>query len=124
MQIQWKAWTWGSAGHEREALGLGQQIVAADQAAFTKGLGEAIEGDLATIDRLRSALAIDERIIALREQIERGTGLRFREAVVTVSEYLDRSSELLQARFARGDHRVGLAQASARFLATLGLEVR
>ena len=43
---------------------------------------------------------------------------------MTASEYLDRSTELLQARFARAGHRVELAQASARLLTTLGLEVR
>jgi hypothetical protein len=43
---------------------------------------------------------------------------------VTASEYLDRNAELLQARFAQAGHRVELAQASARFLTTLGLEVR
>jgi hypothetical protein len=43
---------------------------------------------------------------------------------VTASEFLDRSSELLQARFARATHQVELAQAGARLLTTLGLEVR
>ena len=43
---------------------------------------------------------------------------------MTAAEYLDRSTELLQARFARAGHRVELAQASARFLTTFGLEVR
>jgi outer membrane protein TolC len=49
---------------------------------------------------------------------------RLQEGVVTASEYLDRSAELLQARFARVGHEVELAQASARLLTTLGLEVR
>ena len=39
VQVQWKAWTWGATDREREALALQQQIVAADEAAFTKGLG-------------------------------------------------------------------------------------
>lgn len=43
---------------------------------------------------------------------------------MTASEYLDRSAELLQARFARVGHEVDLAQASAHLLTTLGLEVR
>ena len=62
--------------------------------------------------------------MSLREQVERSTELRLQEGVVTASEYLDRSAELLQARFARAGHQVELAQASARLLTTLGLEVR
>jgi outer membrane protein TolC len=123
-QLQWKAWTWGTANREREALAVQQQITQADEAAFTDGLRRAVEGDLATIDGLATVLGLDDRIVTLRESIERGTQSRFREGVVTAADYLDRSTELLEARFARAGHRVDLAQASARFLTTVGLEVR
>jgi len=124
LQVQWKAWNWGTTNREREALALQQQIVADDEAAFTRGLGRSTEADLAAIDRLTVALGLDDRIIALREEILRSIQARFQERVVTAAEYLDRSAELLQARSARAAHRVELAQASARFLTTLGLEVR
>jgi outer membrane protein TolC len=124
LRIQWKAWTWGAASRERQALDLDREVVLADEQAFTRSLGEANEGDLETIDRLREALVFDDRIVTLREQVEQTTGLRFREGVVTASDYLDRVSELLHARFARAGHQVELAQASARLLTTLGLEVR
>jgi outer membrane protein TolC len=123
-QLRWKAWTWGSAGREREALGIQQEIVAADEAAFTRGLDRAIEGDRATIDRLERAVTLDDHIVELRDAVARTTEIRFREGTVTASEYLDRSTDLLLARYARAGHRVELAQASARFLTTLGLEVR
>lgn len=124
VQIQWKAWNGGTAGHERDALELQRQIVAADQAAFAKGLTEAIANDEATIDRLRGAIETDARIVALREQVEATSRVRFQEGVLTAAEYVDRNTELLQARFALVTHRVELAQASARLLTTLGLEVK
>jgi outer membrane protein TolC len=124
VRVQWKAWTWGSAGRERQALALQQDIVSADEQAFTRSLDESNQADLQTIDRLRDAVALDDRILTLREEVERSSGIRFKEGVVTASDYLDRQSELLQARFARAGHRVELAQASARLLTTLGLEVR
>jgi outer membrane protein TolC len=122
--LQWNAWTWGSGTREREALAIQQQIVGADEAAFAKSLTTAIEGDESAIDRLQRALAIDERIVMLREQVDRATQIRLQEGVVTASDYLDRNAELLQARYARAGHEVELAQASARLLTTLGLEVR
>ncbi|PYR37004.1 MAG: hypothetical protein DMF89_11250 [Acidobacteria bacterium] len=124
VRLQWNPVTWGSGGRERQALAIQQQVVAADEAAFAKSLTTSIEGDEAAIDRLQRSLASDERIVSLREQVERSTELRLQEGVVTASEYLDRSAELLQARFARAGHQVELAQASARLLTTLGLEVR
>jgi outer membrane protein TolC len=50
--------------------------------------------------------------------------VRFSEGVVTASEYLDRTTELLGAQLDRARHRVELAQARARLLTTLGLEVQ
>jgi outer membrane protein TolC len=124
VQLQWKAWSWGATGREREALSLQQQVVDADQAAFARGLDETIELDLATIDRLRDTLALDDRIVTLRESIDRTTRVRLDEGAVTAAEYLDRNAELLQARYNRSGHQVELAQASARFLTTLGVEVK
>jgi outer membrane protein TolC len=124
VQVQWTPWTWGTADRERDALALQQRIVEADEAAFTKGIARSVQGDLADLDRLQGALAVDDRIVALRESVDRETRLRFDERVATVAEYLDRSNELLEARLARARHRVELAQAQARFLTTVGLEVR
>lgn len=124
VRLQWNAWTWGTGGREREALAVQQRIIAADEAAFARQLVTSIQSDQAGIDRLERALAADDRIVALREQVERATRIRLQEGVVTASEYLGRSAELLQARFARAGHEVELAHAGARLLTTLGLEVR
>jgi outer membrane protein TolC len=124
VRVQWTAWTWGSANREREALEIQRQVADADEAAFAKGLTTSIEGDERTIDRLQAALTNDERIVTLREQVASSMQVRLNEGVVTASDYLDRNTELLQARFARAAHQVELAQASARLLTTLGLEVR
>ncbi|MGH7719468.1 MAG: TolC family protein [Gemmatimonadaceae bacterium] len=121
VQLQWTPWTWGTVRRERETLALEQQIVAAEEAAFRDGLRRVVEGDLATIDQVTAALATDERIIALREVIERESRLRFQEGAITAAEYVDRSSDLLDARLARARHRVELAQARAQFLTTVGI---
>jgi outer membrane protein TolC len=124
MQLHWNAWSWGSSARERDAIGLQQQIIAAEEAAFVKEVARATGMDTAAIDRLQRAVELDDRIVELREQIVRTTETRFREGVVTASEYVERSSDLLAARFARAGHRVELAEAGARLLTTLGLEVR
>ena len=124
MQLHWKAWSWGTSGRETRALELQQEIATADEAAFTKALSRSTDTDSTSIDRLQRAVSLDDRIVALREQIARTSEVRFREGALTASEYVDRSTDLLEARFARAGHRVELAEASARFLTSLGLEVR
>jgi outer membrane protein TolC len=124
VQLQWKTWNWGTAGRERDAQRLQQDIVAAEEAAFTARVRRGVENDLAAIDRLQNALSTDDRILSLRENIDRVARARLQEGVITAAEYLDRNTEFLTARFAQGRHRVELAQARARLLTTLGLEVR
>jgi outer membrane protein TolC len=124
VQVRWTPWTWRSASREREALRVQQQIVAADEAAFSDALRRGVQADINAIERLAGTLATDDRIIVLRERIEREAGLRLQEGALTAADYVERQSDVLEARLARARHRVDLAHAQARLLTTLGLEVR
>ena len=123
LQLEWSPWDWGRGGRERQALAIQQEIVATEQAAFTQAIRRGAVRDLATVDRLARALEADGAIIALREAVLRETRLRFGEGVVTSAEFVDRETEALAARLARATHRVELAQARARFLTLVGVEV-
>ena len=124
VQVEWTPLSWGTSQREREELAIQQQIVATEEAAFTESVRRGIAFDLAAIDRLERTLGTDEQIIALRERILRETRLRFAEGVVTSAELVDRETDALAARLALASHRVELAQARARFLTRIGLEVR
>ena len=124
LRVTWSPWNWGSTRRERDALAIQREIVASEEAAFTSRLTRDIQNDLADIDRLDAALALDDQIVALRERVDAETGIRFREGVVTASEYTDRSTDVLEARLARATHRVEQVQARARFLTSLGLEIQ
>jgi len=124
VRVQWNPFRWGTPARERELLALQQQAVQADEDAFARGLRRAVQEDLATLDQLDEAAPLDDRIVALRESIERETSARLQERVVTAAEYVDKQTDVLEARLLRATHRVERAQAQARFLNVLGLEVR
>ena len=124
IQFQWTPWTWGSSSRDRQVTELERQIVTTEELAFAAQVERSIEQDIAQIDRLQSSLADDDQIIALRENIFAETRSRYREAVITSAEYVDRQTDVLSARIARATHRVELAQARAHLLTTLGMEVR
>ena len=124
VQVEWTPWSWGTTARERETLALQRQIVATEEAAFTESVRRGIATDVAAIGRLEGSLEADDAIVALRERILRETRLRFEEGVITAAECVDRETDLLSARLTRATHRVELAQARARFLTLLGLEVR
>ena len=109
---------------ETTPLALQQQAVQADEDAFARHLLRAVQQDLATLDQLEEAAPLDDRIVALRESIERETSTRLAERVVTAAEYVDKQTDVLEARLLRATHRVERAQAQARLLTVLGLEVR
>lgn len=124
LQVQWTPWTWHATSRERETLALQREVIVAEEEAFTAANRRVVERQLADMARLEAALATDDEIIILRERIERETRRRFEEAVVTASDYVDRRNDVLAARMARVTHEVELAQARARYLTTLGLELR
>lgn len=124
VQLQWKAWSWNASAREREALAIQQDIVSAEEASFTSAVRRGIENDFAAVDRLQRALSDDDRIVELRDAIDRTARLQLDEAVITAATYLDRRTEWLTAQFDRAHHRVELAYAEARLLTTLGLEVQ
>ena len=122
-QLQWAPFNWGSVARERQALDVQRDIAAASEAAFTNSLSRASQPLIATMARLDTTIALDERIVALREQIEREAAVRLREAAITASEFVDRSSDLTSARLLRAQHRVELAQARANYLTLIGVDV-
>lgn len=124
VRLQWNFWTWGATGREGDALLLQREIAQADEAAFARSLAVSLESQLPVIDRLERTLAGDAQIIELREQVERSARARMAEGVLTAADYLARNTELVQARAAMAGHQVELAEAQARFLTTLGLEVK
>jgi outer membrane protein TolC len=124
VRLQWNAWNWGATGRERDVQKLQAEITSAEESAFTTSIAAAVDGDLAAIDHLTRALETDQRIIDLRADVERTARVRLQEGVLTSSDYLARDTELLQARIAQATHQVELAQARARVMTTMGVEVR
>jgi hypothetical protein len=96
------------------------EIVNAEEAAFTAGLERQVQDELVTMERLAATLATDDRIVELREQVERQARAQLAERVITPAQYVTARTDLQDARLARQRHRVELARARAGYLTTLG----
>jgi outer membrane protein TolC len=124
VRVHWMPFDWGTTSRDQELLSLEREVVATNEAAFGRSLARQAQPTLATIARLDSTLALDERIIALRGQVAREARAQLAEGVITSATYVDKSTDLLVARLRRVQHRVALDQARATLLNTLGVEVR
>ena len=123
LQLEWTPFDWGRTRLDRQAVSIQREIVATEEASFAEGVRRRAVRDLAAIDRLEAALASDDTIISLREAVLREARIRFSEGVVTSALFVDRETDLLAARIARATHRVELAEARARYLTLVGLEL-
>ncbi|HYC32383.1 MAG TPA: TolC family protein [Gemmatimonadales bacterium] len=121
IKVEWRPWTWRSAGRRAAALGLQQDIVRSEEAALGRSLARAAVVDLEDIARLRAALADDERIVSLRAEVERQARAQYDEGAITTPDYVEARTDVLEARLTLERHRIELAQARARYLTTLGI---
>jgi outer membrane protein TolC len=123
VQVQWSPWNWGTTGRDRQSIEIQREIVTTNETSFTESLRRGIQQSIATIAGLDSSLVLDDQIIALRERIEAETRVKLNEGSVTAAEYADRSTDLLNARLMRIQHRVQRTQAQANLLTVMGVEI-
>ncbi|MCC7054454.1 MAG: TolC family protein [Gemmatimonadaceae bacterium] len=124
LQVEWSPWTWGRTRRELEVQALQAELIGADERAFRDALRRAGVTQRAQIGALAGGLAADDSIVALRAQILRETRVRHDEGEVSAADYIARLTEHLSAQLDRDARRVRLEEARARYLTTMGLEVR
>lgn len=120
VRLQWQPWTWGNVARERALLAVQEQVARTESAALAARLEREVQDQLRTMERLERALVLDDRIIALREQVERQARRQFEERTLTATQYLAARNDVHEARLAARRHRVELEHARARYLTTLG----
>lgn len=124
VQVDWAPWNWGRTRRDNEVQTLQESVVRSDEAAFRESLARAAVTERARIHSLERSLAADDGIVLMRERILRETRLRYDEGEVNAADYIARLTEHLNAQLDRDVRRVRLDEARARYLTTLGLEVR
>lgn len=124
LKVEWHPWTWHSAGRDAAALRMEQRVVERDEQALARSLARQVVSDLEEIKRLAAALADDERVVALRTEVERQARAQHDEGTITTADYVETRTDVLEARLTLQRHRVELAQARATYLTTLGFVPR
>ena len=124
IKLQWRPWTWRSAGRKSEALREEQQVVQTEERSLARRLAREVVSNLEDVQRLSRALVQDQQVIALRAEIERQARAQYDEGTITTADYVESRTNVLDARLTLQRHRVELAQARAAYLTTLGLAPR
>lgn len=124
LQLEWTPFNWGATAREREVQQLQARIVETYEAHFSEALTRVVANERARIAALESGLVSDSTIISLRAKVLAETRLRYDEGEVSAADYVLRLTESLNATLDRDTRTVRLAEARARYLTTIGREVR
>ncbi|MGH7517465.1 MAG: TolC family protein [Gemmatimonadales bacterium] len=124
LRVEWRPWTWRSARRKMAAFRLQQDVVETEEQALGRSLARAVAVDLEEIARLKAALADDERVVALRTEVEQQARAQYDEGAITTADYVETRTDVLEARLTLERHRVELARARSSYLTTLGLTPR
>ncbi len=122
VRLEWRPWTWRSAGRKAAALRLQQEVLETEEAALGRRLARAVAADLEDIARLEAALGAAERVVELRTEVERQARAQYDEGAITTPDYVEARTDVLEARLELERHRVELAEARSRYLTTLGID--
>ena len=120
VRVQWNFWDWNSSRRDREALALERQVVAAQEAAFSRQIDVASAQERHDIARLAELLERDDEIITLRARITAQAASQLEHGVITATDYLIERNAEHQARLTRDLHALQLLQARIQYLTTLG----
>ena len=124
LQLEWTPFNWGATAREREVQQLQARIVETYESHFSEALARVVANERARIAALEAGLVSDSTIIALRARVLSETRLRYDEGEVSAADYVLRLTESLNATLDRDTRTVRLAEARARYLTTIGREVR
>lgn len=120
VRVTWSLFDGGSSGSEAAALRLEAEAAAAERAALGEALRRRVEAIRSEVGHLRRALESDDRLVELRDERARTALRQLEEGVLLPADYVERRTELFEARLRRSTHRVRLAAARAELLRVLG----
>jgi len=120
LRLRWDLVDWGRSRRDARVAGLQARLAELDAEAFTLALDRAAEQHGADAGRLEAGAPDDDRAIALREEVLRVARRQLEEGVLPAPDYVDRLTDLLDARLTRDRHRIELARARAAILSSVG----
>lgn len=120
VRVRWPVFDGGRARREAEAIRVQTRIAETEAEAFVRQVARDIEDKRADLARLDTAIAADERAVSLREEVLRVARRQLEEGVLLPDIYMDRLTDLFEARLTLERHRIERAQAQALLLSALG----
>jgi hypothetical protein len=123
VRLNWNLNNYYTRRQDREALRLGQEAVAVQQAAFEQSQRVALAGQQTAVERYQALLETDAELIAIRQKIQATAAVQLDNGIIGFSDYFTEANNLTLARLNEQLHRLQLLQAQADYSLTQGTPV-
>lgn len=122
-RLSWNIWDWNFTKREREQINVQKSIIDLRQKAFEDGLGSAVETVENQIKVIDQQLAIDLKLIELKEEIKRKSESQFLNGLISSTEYLADFNAAAKAKLDMEHRRVLLSKEKAKLYFLLGYDI-
>ncbi|MFT3739235.1 MAG: TolC family protein [Breznakibacter sp.] len=120
LRLNWNIWDWHKARNDKQALSLQQQMVDQRQENLLRQIRVQRLDIGSRIANLEQSLAMDEKIVTLRQNITKTALSQLDNGVITAADYVARLNEEAIARLSADLHHVELAKAEAELAFVMG----
>jgi outer membrane protein TolC len=119
--VKGNIWDWSKTSRSKQDIGIQQEIIKSQKAAFDKNLNIQLAEKLAEISKYSEAVRRDEEIVLLRAKISKSTASQLENGVITTTDYITELNAETEARIRLETHRIQLVQSQINYLTTKGI---
>jgi outer membrane protein TolC len=114
--LSWNVVDWGKANRDKQSIVIQKMVVDTKKADFVRGITVSMENQKAEIEKLRSQLENDTKLVTLRKRITNVSAKQMNEGTATVFAYLSQLTKEKDAIVLRELHQAQLQKAIADYL--------
>lgn len=118
--LSWNIFNWNTTKRTRQALQAQQNIVDTKEDEFKRQITIALIDSKAEIERIKTLLQGDEKLIPLREKIKNAASSRHNNGIISSTDFLTELNAEREARINYEMHKIQYVQAQIHYLTISG----
>ena len=120
LKLNWNIWDWSNSKRTRQILELQQLNLKEEESNFDLNVFTQLAGANADLEKLQALLISDREILDLQREITEEAFSRFRQGVITPSEYSTEVNKQIQAQLKVKMREIEISQAIVNLLTLTG----
>lgn len=115
LKLNWNVFDWKGNKKQRQALDFSKELITNQEAVFRLNTNTALNEQQNEIETLENAIAIDEQLISLQQEVVNTFASQLKNGVITTSQYITELTKLYEAENVFNQHKTQLELAKANY---------